>query len=65
MKTIEELEAQLRLMRHDTTEYGRDRDHDTAELLKMKGECWTLWGAIECFKKGDTPVLPSQIKYLE
>ena len=64
-KTLAELEAQLQLMRRETSEYQADPEHDPEELLRLKGECASLWGAIECFKKGETPVLPSQAKWLE
>jgi hypothetical protein len=64
-KTLAELETQLRVMRRETAEYQDDPEHDPKELLKLKGECASLWGAIECFKKGETPVLPSQAAWLE
>jgi hypothetical protein len=64
VKTLAELEAQLRLMRKEADEYSFDPEHDPKELLKLRGECSNLWGAIECFKKGETPVLPSQAAWL-
>jgi hypothetical protein len=38
---------------------------DSAQLLKMRKECARLWGAIECVKKGTTPVQASHAKYLQ
>jgi len=52
-------------MRKAADEYSFDPEHDPAELLKLRTECASLWGAIECFKKGETPVLPSQAAWLE
>jgi hypothetical protein len=65
VKTVKELEADLQRMRRETPDYSLDPSHDPKELLRRKGECNDLWGAIECLKKGTTPVLPSQAKYLE
>jgi hypothetical protein len=64
MKTLEELESQLRLMRRGAADYRLDPDHDPKELLRQVSECASLWGAIECFKKGETPVLDSQAAWL-
>ena len=65
MTKLQELEDQLRLMRRDTADYALDDDHDDVELMRMRSECAALWGAIECVKKGTTPVVPSQTKYLQ
>jgi hypothetical protein len=65
VKTLSELEEQLSTMRRETDEYAGDPNHDPKELLKQRSECAALWGAIECFKKGTTPVLASQAKYLQ
>ena len=63
-KTLAGLEEQLRRMRRETDDYALDNEHDPVELVKRRSECAALWGAIECFKKGTTPVLESQAKYL-
>ena len=60
MKTLEELEYQLRLMRREAADYRLDPDHDPKELLRLSSDCANLAGAIECFKKGEAPVLDSQ-----
>jgi hypothetical protein len=65
VKTKEQLEADLQRMRRETADYALDLNHNPEELLKMRSECANLWGAIECLKKGTTPVLASQRKYLE
>jgi len=44
-------------MRRQTADYALDPNHNPDELLKMRSECANLWGAIECLKKGTTPVL--------
>jgi hypothetical protein len=31
--------------------------NDNVRLMKMRSECAGLWGAIECFKRGETPVI--------
>jgi hypothetical protein len=65
MKTAIQLEERLRHMREEAVEYSCDPEHVPEELLRRKGECANLWGAIECLKKGTTPVLASQAKWLE
>jgi hypothetical protein len=65
VKTLDELNEQLSQMRRETADYALMPDHDSVELLGMKSECGALWGAIECFKKGEVPVLASHAKYLE
>jgi hypothetical protein len=65
MKTVEQLQAQLRRMREKTDEYSRDPNHDAAELVRRRSECANLWGAIECHKRGETPVSHEQAKFLE
>jgi hypothetical protein len=65
VKTVQELEVDLRLMRKETVEYSMDPDHDPKELLRLRSECAHLWGAIECLKRGKTPVLASQQTLLE
>ena len=65
MKTPQELEADLQQMRKETVEYSMERDHDAEELLRLRSACAHLWGAIECLKRGETPVLPSQQALLE
>jgi hypothetical protein len=52
-------------MRRETADYGLSPDHDSARRLAMSKECAALWGAIECFRRGEMPVLPSHAKYLE
>ena len=64
MKTLRELETLLRRMRRETADYALDCDDDPKELLRQQSACASLWGAIECFKKGETPVLPSQEAWL-
>jgi hypothetical protein len=39
-------------------------DNDNVRLMKMRSECAGLWGAIECFKRGETPVIEAQEKFL-
>jgi hypothetical protein len=34
-------------------------DYDGMQVLTMRKDCAALWGAIECFKRGDTPMLAS------
>jgi hypothetical protein len=63
-KKLEQFETQLHLMRKDTADYALDPNHDPDELLRRRGDCAELWGAIECYKKGETPVIESQAKYL-
>ena len=63
-KKVEELETKLRQMRAETDVYGRDPNHDPDVLLRRKGECANLSGAIECLKEGKTPVIEAQAKYL-
>jgi len=65
MKSVQELEADLRQMRKETVEYSMQRDHDPKELLRFRSECAHLWGVIECLKRGETPVLPSQQALLQ
>ena len=65
MKTLSELEGQLRRMRREADEYQLMPDKDSVRLLKMRHECAALWGAIECFKKGEMPILASHAKYLQ
>jgi len=60
MKTVQELEADLRVMREDAVDYSFDPDHDSVELVRRRSECANLSGAIECLKRGETPMLPSQ-----
>jgi hypothetical protein len=38
-------------------------DYDGMQVLTMRKDCAALWGAIECFKRGETPVLASQAAY--
>ena len=47
-------------MRRETADYALDPNRNPDELLKMRSERANLWGAIECLKKGTTPVLASQ-----
>src|SRR5450432_2214518 len=56
---------QLSRMRRETADYGLSPDHDSARRLAMSKECAALWDAIECFRRGEMPVLPSHAKYLE
>jgi hypothetical protein len=65
MRTLIDLEGQLRGMRRDTADYALMRDHDPLQLIEMRKECAALWGAIECFKKGTMSVLASHAKYLQ
>jgi hypothetical protein len=65
VKTLNELDDQLRRMRRDTADYALMPDNDPVQLMKMRSECAALWGAVECFKKGKAPVLASQAKYLQ
>jgi hypothetical protein len=64
MKTLQELERQLFIMRRQADEYATDPEHDAAELLRMRSECAALWGAIECVKKGTKPEIAAQAKFL-
>lgn len=64
MKRLDQLEAKLQLMRSAADDYKRDPDHDPHVLLKVKGNCADLAGAIECYKKGETPAIELQAKYL-
>lgn len=65
MKAVHELEADLRRMRKERVEYSLDPHHDPKELLRRMSACAHLWGAIECLKRGEMPVLPSQQALLE
>jgi hypothetical protein len=47
VKTLQQLEAQLQLMRQECADYSIDPEHDARELAKLRSECWTLSGAIE------------------
>ncbi|HLX17083.1 MAG TPA: hypothetical protein VKS24_18005 [Bradyrhizobium sp.] len=64
MTKLQQLEKQLTLMRREVSDYALDGNHGPFELINMRSECAALWGAIECFEKGTTPVQESQSKYL-
>jgi hypothetical protein len=51
VKTLNELENELRLMRRETADYSFDPEHDPHELLRRKGECAHLAGVIEELRK--------------
>lgn len=59
MKTLGELNEQLSRMRRETADYALMPDYDGMQVLTMRKDCAALWGAIECFKRGDTPMLAS------
>jgi hypothetical protein len=52
-------------MRQKTVDYALTPDGNPVRLMKMRSECAALWGAIECVKNGNAPVLASQAKYLQ
>jgi hypothetical protein len=57
MKTLGELNEQLSRMRRETADYMPD--YDGMQVLTMRKDCAALRGAIECLKRGETPVLAS------
>jgi hypothetical protein len=63
MKTLGELNEQLSRMRRETADYALMPDYDGMQVLTMRKDCAALWGAIECFKRGETPVLASHAAY--